>query len=73
MSAGVLEALERTLGGDGEPDDVLREAVSVLATDPEIAWAGIAFLDDGALVLGPAAGNPDVSQRLSVPILFHDS
>ena len=73
MSAGALEALERTLGGGGEPDDVLREAVSVLATEPRIEWAGIAFLDEGMLVLGPTAGNPDESRRVSVPILFHDS
>jgi len=73
VSAGVLEALERSLGGDGEPDDVLREAVSVLATQPGVAWAGIAFLDEGVLVLGPMAGTPDESRRLSVPILFHDS
>jgi len=73
VSAGVLEALERTLGGGGEPDDVLRGAVSILATEPGIAWAGIAFLDEGMLVLGPTAGTPDESQRLSVPILFHDS
>lgn len=73
MSAEALEALERTLGGGGEPDDVLREAVSVLATEPGIEWAGIAFLDEGMLVLGPTAGNQNESRRVSVPILFHDS
>ena len=73
MSEDVLEALDRILGADGEPDDALREAVSVLAAEPGIAWAGIAFLDEGMLVLGPTAGSPDESQRVSVPIAFHDS
>ena len=73
MSAKVIGALERILEGGGEPDDVLREAVQALADGRDIAWAGIAFLDQGTLVLGPAAGRPDESQRVSVPIVFQGS
>jgi len=73
VSTSVLDKLERILGRGGEPDDVLRDAVALLATEPEIAWAGIAFLDQGTLTLGPAAGEPDESRRVSVPILFQDS
>jgi hypothetical protein len=73
VSSKALEALDRILNRGGEPDDVLRAAVSVLAEDPGIAWAGIAFLDEGALALGPTAGEPDESCRTSVPIAFQGS
>jgi len=70
MNARVLGELDRILDRGGEPDDVLREAVSALADGPNILWAGIAFLDEGTLVLGPWAGEPDPSRRRSVPIVF---
>jgi putative methionine-R-sulfoxide reductase with GAF domain len=73
VSAEVLEALDRILEGGGEPDDVLREAVQALADSPGITWAGIAFLDQGTLVLGPTAGEPGMSQQVSVPIAFQGS
>ena len=73
MSSRALETLDRILDRGGEPDDVLRAAVSVLAEDPGIAWAGIAFLDEGTLVLGPTAGEPDEPHRISVPIVFQGS
>ena len=34
------------------------------------AWAGIFFLEAGALVLGPDAGTPDESARTQVPVLW---
>ena len=68
-----LEALDRLLSRGGEPDDVLRAAVTVLVEDPEIVWAGIAFLDQGTLKLGPSAGEPDDSQRMTVPIVYQGS
>jgi hypothetical protein len=71
VNAGSLEALERVLERDGEPDDVLREATAVLADEPTVAWAGIAFFEEGALVLGPAAGEPDETRRTRVPIAYH--
>jgi hypothetical protein len=70
VRADVLDELERILEREGEPDDVLREATRALAGSSGIAWAGIAFLDDGKLALGPSAGEPDPSQRVSVPIAF---
>ena len=73
MSTSVLERLERVLDSGGEPDDVLREVVSTLATESGIGWAGVAFLEAGALTLGPAAGEPDESRRMQVPIVFQDS
>jgi putative methionine-R-sulfoxide reductase with GAF domain len=35
-----------------------------------VAWAGIAFFEDGKLVLGPAAGEPHEIRRTRVPIAF---
>ena len=70
MSSKALEALDGILDRGGEPDDVLRATVSLLAEDPGIVWAGIAFLDEGALALGPTAGEPDESCRTVVPIAF---
>jgi hypothetical protein len=65
-----LEALDRVLERGGEPDDVLREATAVLADEPTVAWAGVAFLEDGDLVLGPASGVPDEARRTRVPIAY---
>ncbi|MDQ3671957.1 MAG: hypothetical protein M3364_05905 [Actinomycetota bacterium] len=65
-----FEALERLLETDAEPDDVLRDAISMLIEEPGIAWAGIAFVEQGALVLGPVAGKPDEARRRRVPITY---
>ena len=67
-----LERLERVLEGDGEPDDVLRAAVSALVGEPGIVWAGIALLEQGDLVLGPVAGEPEEKRRLCVPIAYQE-
>lgn len=73
MSVRALEALDRILNRGGEPDDVLRSAVSILAQEPGITWAGIAFVEEGNVVLGPEAGEPDKTHRVQVPIVFHGS
>lgn len=70
MSTSALEALDRILNRGGDPDDVLRSVVAVLADEPGIIWAGIAFLEDGSLTLGPAAGTPAESDRIRTPIVF---
>ena len=70
MSTNVLDALERILTRVEEPDDALRAVVVALAEEPGISWAGIAFLDQDALVLGPEAGEPDDAPRTKVPIEF---
>jgi hypothetical protein len=66
-----LEALDRILNRGGEPDDVLRSAVSILAAEPDIAWAGVAFSEKGELVLGPEAGTPEEARRIRTSIVFH--
>jgi hypothetical protein len=53
-----------------DADDVLREAVADLATTYD--WAGIAFVEEGELVLGPTSG-PERPQTFDVPILYDGS
>ena len=73
MSSGALEALDRILNRGGDADDVLQSVVRVLAEEPGIAWAGVAFLDEGQLVLGPEAGEPNEARRARLPVAFQGS
>jgi hypothetical protein len=54
-----LEAIEDIVRRGGDADDVLRDVVAALHTDAGYAWAGIYFVEDGALALGPHAGAAD--------------
>ena len=51
-----LEAVDRILNRGGDADDVLRAVVAELEHRPGITWAGILFLENGLLALGPEAG-----------------
>lgn len=62
----LAEILER----EDEADDALRAVVAALAGASGAVWAGIAFLEEGELVLGPSAGEPDEAHRTRVPISF---
>lgn len=73
MSARALEALELVLNRDDEPDDILRSSVGVLADEPSIVWAGVAFLEESELVLGPQSGEPDEARRRRLPIVYEGS
>jgi len=73
VSARALEALDRILNRGGEPDDVLRSSVSILAEEPGITWAGIAFVEEGKVALGPEAGEPDEPRRVRVPVVYQGS
>jgi hypothetical protein len=72
MSGGALERLDLALERAEEPDDALRDAVSAIAAEPGISWAGVAFVEGGELVLGPSAGTPDETRRTRVPVVFQD-
>lgn len=55
-----------------DADEQLREIVSDLAAREDCAWAGIFFVEEDRLVLGPEAGAPDEERRISVPVLWRD-
>ena len=50
-----------------DADDVLRAAVAELGRAYD--WAGIAFVEEGELVLGPATG-PEPVETFAVPIAY---
>jgi hypothetical protein len=66
MSTPEIEAI---LGRGGDADDILREVVTALAT--RYGWAGLLFVEEGELVLGPQAGSPDEGRRTQVPVTFN--
>jgi hypothetical protein len=66
----VLKEVERLVGGDEDPDDVLRGVVTALVDGGASAWAGIFFVEEGELVLGPQAGTPVPSDRSLVPVTY---
>jgi hypothetical protein len=53
-----------------DADEQLRQAVSELAAREDCEWAGIYFVEDDSLVLGPEAGAPDRTRRTAVPVLW---
>ena len=67
---GALEAVERILNCGGEADDVLRRVVRALVEQGGFPWAGILFVEEGRLALGPEAGEADPPARKQVPITF---
>ena len=69
MSAAALGAVEQALRGD-DPDDVLRAVVTALVEHGGCAWAAILFVEDGELVLGPSAGEPQPAGRAQLPVVF---
>jgi hypothetical protein len=71
MSLEAVRALEQSVEEGLDADDVLRTVVAALVQEPGIAWAGIAFVEEGELRLGPTAGTADETRRNRVPVLFH--
>ena len=69
-SSAALETIEEIVGHGGDADDVLRQVVAALHERAGYAWAGLFFVEEGALSLGPEAGVPDEAQRASFPVLW---
>jgi hypothetical protein len=69
-SSGALEAVDRILNRGGDADDVLRAVVAALVERGGCTWAGIAFVEEGGLVLGPQAGEPDEARRDRLEIAY---
>ena len=70
MSTAALEAIVRIVEQGDDADDVLRAVVAALVEQGGCAWAGILFSEDGELVLGPSAGEPDPGLRVQVPVAY---
>jgi len=51
-------------------DEQLRQTVSELAARDGCTWAGIYFVEEDSLVLGPEAGIPDPGRRTTVPVFW---
>jgi putative methionine-R-sulfoxide reductase with GAF domain len=66
-SSDALTAVEGILADGGDVDELLRRVVAALH-DAGYAWAGLYFVEEGALTLGPEAGAPDKEHRTSVPV-----
>jgi hypothetical protein len=56
-----------------DADEQLRQTVGELAARDDCVWAGIYFVEDDRLVLGPESGTPDPERRTSVPVLWRDT
>jgi hypothetical protein len=56
-----------------DADEQLRQTVSELTLRPDCAWAGIFFVEEDSLVLGPEAGAADPERRTIVPVLWRDT
>ena len=68
--SGALESVDRILNRGGDPDEVLRQVVSVLFGRLEgCSWVGISFVEGGALVLGPEQGER-AGAETSVPVSY---
>ena len=68
----MLAEIEAALDSSADADDALRATVRILATQPGIAWAGIAFVETTGLVLGPSAGVPDEARRMLATVCYKD-
>ena len=56
-----------------DADEQLRQTVSELAAREGCSWAGIYFVEEGDLALGPEAGKPDPERRTTVPVIWRDT
>jgi hypothetical protein len=53
-----------------DADEQLRQAVTDLAAREDCIWAGIYFVEEDSLVLGPEAGTPYPARRTTVPVVW---
>ena len=68
--AGALEAVDRILNREPEPDEVLRQTVAAVHERVgHYSWVGISFVEEGTLVLGPSAGERGGAE-LAVPVVY---
>jgi hypothetical protein len=53
-----------------DADEQLRQTVADLAGREGCSWAGIFFVEDDSLVLGPESGTPEPERRKTVPVVW---
>jgi hypothetical protein len=70
LSAGAFEAIERILNRGGDVDDMLRAVVAALVDRGDCSWAGILFVENEQLVLGPEVGEQNPDARRHVPVVY---
>jgi putative methionine-R-sulfoxide reductase with GAF domain len=73
VTAAAIDEIERLLSETEDADDVLRGTVAALVAEPGIVWAGVGLVEEGAVALGPAAGEPDEGRREGVPIRYQET
>ena len=56
-----------------DADEQLRQAVAELAAREGCSWAGIYFVEEESLVLGPEAGAADPERRTTVPVVWRET
>ena len=71
QAALALAALRDLVARGDEPDDLLREAVTILRDQAGLGFAGVAFVEEGSLVLGPHAGSEPAAGVESFPVRFN--
>jgi len=68
--ANALEAIDRIVEEGGDADDVLRRVLAALHARAGYTWAGIFFVEEGELALGPQVGTPAEEMRTCVPVVW---
>jgi hypothetical protein len=56
-----------------DADDQLRQVVANLVARDDCVWAGIYFVEEENVVLGPEAGTPEPGRRTAVPVVWRDT
>ena len=70
MSEDAIAEIARILEETEDADEALIRVVARIVEEPDTAWAGVAFVEDRMLALGPSTGDPDASARIRTPIEF---
>ena len=67
-----LEPIVSVVESSADADDILRRVVAALL-ERGYAWAGIFFVEEDELVLGPQSGTPDEARRARTPVIWQGS
>jgi len=70
VSAAALTAIDGIVAGSDDADEALRAVVSELVERGGCDWAGILFVEEGRLVLGPSAGDERPGARRQMPVVY---